>query len=180
MYKDPNVKSIAEILKKDDKCVGEAKNSLSEFIRKILAYNRISQSKIGKLVDAWTVTRFQPNDKLRSSAKSNALKALADNEVTWNTFLRFCQILNFKRVNLTLQIETHDDQVQFYQSAVINTEVRPGEEGYASIANEPKLKPVEEVDLVRRLQAENALLKQRFNELGYADEVKKIEDSVGV
>lgn len=181
MYKDPNEKSLAEILKKDDKCANEATNSLSELGRKMLAYNRISISKIGKLVDAWTITRFQPNDKLRSSAKSNALKAIADNQMTWNTFLRLCQILNFKRLNLTLQAITHDDQVQFYQTSIINTDVRPGEEGYTPVAAIPEDPLARYMSKCQKAELVADQLAKKLSELGYDDEVKKIlEESAGV
>ena len=93
MYKDPNEKTLPIILEKDDKCVNEAGNALSEISRKLYAKNFITINKINKLVDTWTLLRYQPNDKLRSSAKSNALKALADRRMTWNTFCKLGEIL---------------------------------------------------------------------------------------
>lgn len=180
MYKDPNEKSLAEIMKKDDRYATDGTNSLSELGRKFLAYNRVTMPKLGKLVDAWTLTRFRPNDKLRSSAKSNALKAIADPEMTWNTFLRLCQILNFKRVNFTAQVITHDDQVQFYQTSIINPNVRPGEEGYLPQASIPSNDLLKYIDKVDRKDREIEILKQRLRENGLDDQVNVTEDCVGV
>lgn len=125
MYKDPTERSIVVIMKKDDKYMDEARNTLSGFIRKILANQRNNMQQLSKQVDAWTLTRYAANDKLRSSAKSNILKAIAGNDASWNTFLRFCQIMNFQKVIFTLQVVRENGLIDFYQETINNDHLRP-------------------------------------------------------
>ncbi len=178
MYKAHNDKSIVEILKHADKCVGEARNSLGEFIRKILAFNNVTFTLLGKNIDDYTLTIFEPNDKLRSSAKSNAFKAIAVPEPTWNTFLRFGQIMNFKEMNFTVHIVTEHDQVQFYQSAVINTNMRPIERISAPVEIDP-LSDLSMAEQLKRARAENEAYKAFLRSQGHDNVIRDIECSVG-
>lgn len=129
MYKSPTERTIAQILKKEDKYIDEVKNTPGHFIRKILAFNRVTMDQLNRKVDAWTAAKYAPNDKLRSSAKSNILKALAGNEPTWNTFIRLLDIMNYKEVTMTLQMLNAQGSVEFQQHTVVNDYVRPESEG---------------------------------------------------
>lgn len=177
MYKDPTERSIVTIMKKDDKYMDEARNTLSGFMRKIMAHQRTTMQWLSKRVDAWTLTRYAANDKLRSSAKSNILKAIAGNDASWNTFLRFCQIMNYQKVIVTLQVVREDSKFDFYQEAINNDYLRPIllDESELDIRDDMATKD----ELIQQLRQENVKLllendamRKVINDHGLAAEVR--------
>lgn len=89
------------LLNLPDKGLSSAKNDLSWKMRHILLTRKVTPARWGGLFSQWLNKQDHRPDKgrsQRSSIAGNTLKALANDSITWNTWLRFLQIMAPKAV----------------------------------------------------------------------------------
>lgn len=97
--------------------VGKAKNTPAVFARSMLRARGFTANTVESYTNVW-VRHIADNDKLRSSTKSNILRALRKPEISWNTLNRLRSIFRLRKVTYYAKVLWEDGVETFHEHTV--------------------------------------------------------------
>ena len=102
-----------------DRGVSLSKNTLASIARSQMQARGVDASQLDSNATVWVRYTVADNDKHRSSMKSNVLRAIRKDYLSWGTFQRWVAIARFRSV--TFYVATvWEDGVETFSKHVIN------------------------------------------------------------
>lgn len=101
-------KHLQDILESTDKKIGHATNPLARLWRTILYENNIQHGAFDSAITRYLERLEEKNirsKKEQSREKGNLVKELSGNSLTFKNFVKGLQVLNPKKVRITVDIE---------------------------------------------------------------------------